>query len=62
MLMACRYQGEEALVVIDIKCILSVVAMVPLEYSINSLDTHYFVIEKIGSDVIDVDTDAQEDE
>ena len=61
-LIVCRYQGEEALVVIDVKCILSVVAMVPLQCVINGLDDYYFVIEKIGLDVVDEYTDAEEDE
>ena len=48
--------------VIDVKCILSVVAMVPLQRAINGLNDYYFVIEKIGLDVVDVYTDAEEDE
>jgi hypothetical protein len=59
-LIVCRYQGEETLVIIDVKSILSVVAMVPFRYAINGLDNYYFMIEKIGLDV--VDTDADEDE
>ena len=50
------------MVVIDVKRILSVVAMVPLQCAINGLDDYYFVIEKIGLDVVDVYTDAEEDE
>ena len=60
--MVCRYQGEEALTVIDVKCISSVVAMVPFQPGINGLDNYYFVIEKIGLDVVYIDIDAQEDE
>ena len=45
------------LVVIDVKPILSVVAMVPFQYAINSLDNQHFMIEKIGLDVVDVDTE-----
>ena len=48
--------------VINVKCILSVVAMVPLQRTINGLDDYYFVIEKIGLDVVDIYTDAEEDE
>lgn len=59
-LIVCRYEGKEKLIVIDVKAILSVVAMVPFRYAINTLDNHYFMIEKIGLDV--VDTDAQEEE
>ena len=59
-LIACRYQGDATLVVINAKSILSVVAMVPFRYAINNLDSYYFMIEQIGLDV--VDTDVQEDE
>ena len=59
-LIACRYQGEETPVVVDVKSIVSVVAMVPFQYNIDSLDNYYFVIEKIGLEVVDIDT--QEDE
>ena len=34
--------------------------MVPFRYAVNSLDNYYFMIESIGLDVVDVDT--QEDE
>jgi hypothetical protein len=46
--------------VIEAKSILSVVAMVPFRYAIGGLDNYYFMIEKIGLDVLEVDT--QEDE
>jgi hypothetical protein len=59
-LIVCRYQGERTLVVIDVKWILSVVAMVPFRYRVDGLDNYYFMIEKIGLDVVDVD--AEEDE
>ena len=59
-LIACRYQGEETPVVVDVKSIVSVVAMVSFQYNIDGLDNYYFVIEKIGLEVVDVDT--QEDE
>ena len=48
--------------VTDVKCISSVVAMVPFQPGINGLDNYYFVIEKIGLDVVYIDIDAQEDE
>jgi hypothetical protein len=50
------------LVVVDAKCILSVVAMVPFRYLVDGQDNYYFMIEKIGLDVVDVDVDAEEDE
>ena len=56
----CRYQGDMALVVIDIKLILSVVAMVPFRHKINDLDNYYCTIEQIGLDIVGID--AQEDE
>ena len=59
-LLVCRYHGDTTLVVISVGSILSVVAMVPFWYAINNLTSYYFMIEKIGLDV--VDTDAQEDE
>ena len=62
MLMVCRYQGEEALAVINVKCISSVVAMVLFQLRVNSLDNYYFVIEKIELDVVYIDIDLQEDE
>jgi hypothetical protein len=36
--------------------------MVPFQYSVDGLDNHYFMIEKIGLDVVDVDVDVEEDE
>ena len=57
-LVVCTHQ-EDILLVIDVKAILSVVAMVPFNYVIDSYQNFYFVIEKIGIDVLDIDT--QED-
>ena len=34
--------------------------MVPFPFLLNGLDSYYYMVEKIGLDVIDVD--AQEDE
>ena len=42
--------------VIDIKSILSVVAMAPFPFIIDNYGDQYFLIEKIGLDVIEVDT------
>ena len=47
------------LLVINLTLILSVVAIVSFQYTIDSLANYYFMIEKIGLDV--VNTDAQED-
>jgi hypothetical protein len=59
-LIVCRYQGERALVLIDAKSILSVVAMVPFQYLVDGLDNYYYMIEKIGLDVVDVDVEEDE--
>ena len=45
--------------VINAKRILSVVAMVPFPYTINGHSSYYFMVEKVGLDVVEVD--AQED-
>ena len=57
-LVVCMYQ-EDVSLVIDVKAILSVVAMVPFYYAINGHQDFYFMVEKIGLDILDVDT--QED-
>ena len=46
--------------VVDIKSILSVVAMAPFPFLVNGDNNQYFVIEKAGLDV--VEADALEDE
>jgi len=51
----CRYQGEEVLRVIDVKSILSVVAMVPFDFLIDNYGDQYFMIEKVGLDVVEAD-------
>jgi hypothetical protein len=55
-LVVCRYQGEGALIVIDAKSILSVVAMVPFPFIVGGHGDQFFMIEKIGLDVIETDT------
>lgn len=55
----CGYQGDAALVIIDVKSIVSVVGMIPFPYTLDDRGDQYFVAEQIGLDV--VDTDAQED-
>ena len=54
-LVVCRYQGEEALRVIDVKSILSVVAMVPFDFLIDNCSDQYYMIEKVGLDVAEAD-------
>ena len=57
-LIVCNHQSEGTLIVINVKLIL---AMVLFHYAIDSLDNNYFMIEKIGLDVVDIDTYTQED-
>ena len=54
-LAVCRYQGDGALTVIDVTLVLSVVAMVPFPFLIDGHSDQYFMIEKVGLDVIEVD-------
>ena len=51
-LAVCRYYGDGALIVIDVRSILSVVAMVPFPYLVDGYADQYFMIEKIGLDII----------
>ena len=60
-LVVCRYRGEETLRVIDTESILSVVAMVPFDFLIDNCGDQYFMIEKVGLDVVEVD-DPEDDE
>jgi hypothetical protein len=50
-LVVCKYRGDRALIVVDIKSILSVVAMVPFPFLIDCEGGQFFMIEKIGLDV-----------
>jgi len=52
-LVVCRYQGEQVLVVIDVKLILSVVAMIPFPFIVGGHGDQHFMVEKIGLDVIE---------
>jgi hypothetical protein len=54
-LAVCEYRGEEALVIIEAKSILSVVAMVPFGFLLDGRSNQYFMIEQTGLDVVDVD-------
>ena len=58
-LVVCMHQGEDTLLVIDVKAILSVVAMVPFPYAIDGCTNYYAMIEKVGLDVVEID--LQED-
>jgi hypothetical protein len=48
--------------VINVKSILSVVAMVPFRYAVDGLNNYYFMIEKIGLDVVEVDSQDNDEE
>ena len=54
-LAVCRYYDETALIVINIKSILSVVAMVPFPFLVDGQEDQFFMVEQIGLDVIEVD-------
>jgi hypothetical protein len=54
-LVVCRYNGEANLLVIDVKSILSVVAMVPFPFLLDDREDNYFMIEKVGLDVVEAD-------
>ena len=54
-LVVCRRQVEETLWIVDVKSILSVVAMVPFPFLVNGHDSYYYMIEKVGLDVIETD-------
>jgi hypothetical protein len=56
-LVVCRYRGDEVLQVIDVESILSVVAMVPFPFLLDGDDSYYFMIEKVGLDVTEADTE-----
>ena len=54
-LAVCEHRGDEALVVIEAKSILSVVAMVPFNFLLDGRNNQYFMIEKVGLDVVEAD-------
>lgn len=54
-LAVCRHRGWDALVVIDVGSILSVVAMAPFPFLVDGQGDQYFLIEKIGLDIVDAD-------
>ena len=60
-LVVCRLEDGANMWVIDAKTILSVVAMVPFPFLLDNRNNNYFVIEKVGLDVIEAD-DAQDDD
>ena len=51
----CGYQGEACIAVINVKSILSVVAMVPFPFFVGGRRNQHFMIEQIGLDVTEMD-------
>jgi hypothetical protein len=56
-LASCQYFGDDALVVIDVSCIESVIAMVPHSppHSKDS-ELHFFLVERPGLDIANLGT------
>jgi len=56
MLWSCRSQGDTGLAVVDVKAIISVVAMIPHKpHILDRLpEDRYFVVEKPGLDIADM--------
>jgi hypothetical protein len=55
-LYVCKYQGDQALEVIEVNTICSVVAMVPFDQlpetnTISQIGQRYFMVEKFGLDM-----------
>jgi len=62
-LFVCQYQGEDDVVVINVKSILSVVAMVPFPFVVGGRYNQFFMIEQIGLDTVEIDDpEAQTDD
>jgi hypothetical protein len=57
-LYVCGHPGEDAVVVIDIKSIVSVIAMVPFPFVVGGRSNQYFMIEQIGLDIVETDIAA----
>lgn len=50
--LACKYNEDSTLIVIDVRAIISVVGMVPHSFScLNSAEDWRFVVEKPGLDI-----------
>ena len=57
-LCVCRHQGDTDIVIINVKSILSVVAMVPFPFVVGGRSDQYFMIERIGLDIVETDFDS----
>ena len=51
-----RYRGDDIIWVIGVKSIISVVAMVPFPFLLDGRNNYYYMIEKVGLDVAEIDT------
>ena len=61
-LIVCEHQGGEALIVIDAKSILSVIAAVPFPFVVGGRNNQYYMVEKIGLDILEADVDVDDEE
>jgi len=57
-LWACQYKGVGNLQVIDIKCIVAVVAIVPFPH--HPIPDMLFIVEKMGLDIAELDGAIEE--
>ena len=55
MLCVCGYQGKDAIAAIDVRSIVSVIAVVPFPFLIEQHGNQFFMIEQIGLDIVKVD-------
>ncbi len=57
---SCQYFGDDNLVAVDVRCIESVIAMVPHSppYS-NDHEHHFFLVERPGLDIINLGSNLQ---
>ena len=61
-LIVCEHRGGEALIVIDAKSILSVIAVVPFPFVVRGRNNQYYMVEKIGLDILEADVDVDDEE
>ena len=51
----CLHKGNTGLAVISVKCIIAGIAMVPHTVPTAPTETRYFVMEKLGLDIVSMD-------
>jgi len=61
---SCKHEGEQALKLVDVKSIQSVVAMIPHRPTLPSgvEEERFFLLEKPGLGLVTVEEDIEEDE